>query len=162
MFVDDKNKGSGETQKFVDDEIRTLLTESYARAKKVLETHRKDLDLVAKGLIDYESLSGGEIVQLLKGVQPNAKGLRSQAPSRETKPLPARVGSNGTGNASGSGNAGNVVGTKPVSAIPSIVAPPSTSSSSTQIQSQTQSKGNAPSSAAATSSATAARGPPKA
>jgi ATP-dependent metalloprotease len=91
MFLDDKNKGSGETQKFVDDEVRTLLNESYNRAKKILETNRKELDIIAKGLLDYESLSGGEIVSLLKGVAPNVK-LRSQAPSRSTKPLPPMPG----------------------------------------------------------------------
>ena len=48
MFLDDKEKQSGETQGKVDDEVRLLLSDSYSRAKKLLETHRKELDLVAQ------------------------------------------------------------------------------------------------------------------
>ena len=96
MFLDDKEKQSGETQGKVDDEVlvsthtnthlhtltliyyahtlwmvhesllmfsfscfvnplpaccdqvRALLSDSYGRAKKLLETHRKELDLVAQ------------------------------------------------------------------------------------------------------------------
>ena len=48
MFLDDKEKQSGETQGKVDDEVRLLLSDSYNRAKKLLETHRKELDLVAQ------------------------------------------------------------------------------------------------------------------
>ena len=48
MFLDDKEKQSGETQGKVDDEVRLLLSDSYSRAKKLLETHRKELDLIAQ------------------------------------------------------------------------------------------------------------------
>jgi hypothetical protein len=35
MFVDDKERASGDTQGKVDEEVRALLNDSYARAKKV-------------------------------------------------------------------------------------------------------------------------------
>lgn len=94
IHVDSSSK-SGETQKIVDEEIRTLVTDSYARAKELLTKHRRDLDILANGLLEYETLSGGEIVSLLKGKKPDMKN-RSQKPSRDlkeiTKPLPERPG----------------------------------------------------------------------
>ena len=74
--------------KNVDDEVNKLLSDSYARAKALLQKHRKKLDIIAKGLQEYESLSGGEIVDLINGKQPNVKGLRSQRPSRATEKIP--------------------------------------------------------------------------
>jgi ATP-dependent Zn protease len=58
LFIDDKEKHGGETQGAADQEIRQLLQDSYQRAKKLIETHRKELDIIAQGLQDYESLSG--------------------------------------------------------------------------------------------------------
>ena len=89
MFVDDK-ASSGQTKQSVDEEVRVLLQESYARATKILESYRNELDIIANGLIQYESLSGGEIVDLLNGKKPNmTKGApRNQKPSRATKALP--------------------------------------------------------------------------
>lgn len=66
MFVDDK-ASSGQTKQSVDEEVRILLQDSYARATKILESYRHELDIIANGLIQYESLSGGEIVDLLNG-----------------------------------------------------------------------------------------------
>ena len=37
-----------------------MLHQSYERAKNVLVTNRKDLDLIAHGLIEFETLSGGK------------------------------------------------------------------------------------------------------
>ena len=42
-------------------QIRQLLRESYERSKKVLMTYRTELDLIAHGLIEYETLSGGSL-----------------------------------------------------------------------------------------------------
>merc|ERR1712167_66796 len=96
MHLDSQSLQSGETQRYVDNEVRKLLTDSYERATQLLTKHRKELDTLANGLIEYESLSGGEIVSLLKGTKPDMKN-RSQKPSRDlkeiTKPLPGKAGS---------------------------------------------------------------------
>eukprot|EP01035_Chromulina_nebulosa_P020479 gene20479-26569_t len=65
----------------IDKETKALLQQSYERTKSLLLNHRKELDILAKGLMDYESLSGSEIVDLLKGKKIN-KYSRSQKPSR--------------------------------------------------------------------------------
>jgi len=57
---------SPETRAAIDREIQKLLTASYQRAKAILEMHRKDLDLIAKGLLERETLSGQELKTLLE------------------------------------------------------------------------------------------------
>ena len=58
---------SSETKQKIEDEVRDILEESRKRATKVLTERRKDLDVVAKGLFDYEVLNADEIRRLLKG-----------------------------------------------------------------------------------------------
>jgi ATP-dependent Zn protease len=59
MYIDDNDAHqSEETKKLVDEQVRLLLTESHTRAKNILQLHRKELDIIANGLIQYESLSG--------------------------------------------------------------------------------------------------------
>ena len=56
-----------ETRKAIDSEVKKLLDDSYKRAKKLLSRHRKDLEAVAAGLLEYETLTGDEVRQLAAG-----------------------------------------------------------------------------------------------
>ncbi len=47
--------------------MRDLLDKSYQRAWACLQTHRRDLDLLANALIKHETLTGAEIKDLLLG-----------------------------------------------------------------------------------------------
>ncbi len=51
----------------VDTEISKLINNAYKRTQNLLRTYRKELDTLAKGLIEYETLSGEEVKQLLSG-----------------------------------------------------------------------------------------------
>ena len=59
-----------ETQKVVDKEVLRLVEEGYQTAKKILVKKKKDLDTLANGLLEYETLSGEEIQDLLEGKIP--------------------------------------------------------------------------------------------
>ena len=59
-----------ETQKVIDAEILRLVEEGYDTAKKILVKKKKDLDTLANGLLEYETLSGEEIQDLLEGKIP--------------------------------------------------------------------------------------------
>jgi len=61
---------SEETQKLIDSEIHRIVDEGYKLAKKMLKAKVKDLHTISQGLLEYETLSGDEIINLLKGVQP--------------------------------------------------------------------------------------------
>ena len=61
---------SEETQRVIDAEVRRIVDEGYETARKVLTDHIDDLHTIAKGLLEYETLSGEEIQNLLKGEPP--------------------------------------------------------------------------------------------
>jgi cell division protease FtsH len=61
---------SEETQKQVDSEVKVIVDKSYNNAEKIIQDKRKDLDIIANGLLDYETLTGDEITNLLKGINP--------------------------------------------------------------------------------------------
>ncbi len=56
---------SADTAKLIDAEIRKLVDGGYERAKMLLKKYKKQLDLLANALLEYETLSGEEIKQLL-------------------------------------------------------------------------------------------------
>lgn len=60
-------KMSDETAANVDAEIRRIVEEAHQKATKILKEKSKDLETLAKGLLEYETLSGDEIKALLKG-----------------------------------------------------------------------------------------------
>jgi cell division protease FtsH len=61
---------SDETQKLVDDEIHRIVDEGYETAVKIVKKHIKQLHTIANGLLEYETLSGPEIKDLLDGKPP--------------------------------------------------------------------------------------------
>ena len=58
------------TSQKIDSEIRRIIDESYQRAKEILTTRQNDLNVLARGLLEYETLTGDEINALLKGIPP--------------------------------------------------------------------------------------------
>jgi len=57
---------SNETAKKIDSEIRGIVDSGYERAKDVLTTHEDQLHLLANALLEYETLSGDEINELIE------------------------------------------------------------------------------------------------
>ena len=58
---------SEETVREIDDEIKRLIDSAYARARTMLIEHVDDLHRLANALLEYETLSGEEIRQVLRG-----------------------------------------------------------------------------------------------
>lgn len=57
---------SAETNKMIDAEIRNLVDGAHKRATDILKKHEDQLHLLAQALLEYETLSGEEIDQLIK------------------------------------------------------------------------------------------------
>jgi cell division protease FtsH len=58
------------TAETIDAEVRRLVQEGVTSATRILTERREDLDTLAKGLMEYETLTGDEIVGLLQGRRP--------------------------------------------------------------------------------------------
>jgi ATP-dependent metalloprotease len=58
---------SSETKALVESEVQRTVNEAYERARKLLTDHRKELDLLAKALVDYETLNKEEVEQVIRG-----------------------------------------------------------------------------------------------
>jgi cell division protease FtsH len=58
---------SDATAALIDSEVRRLIEEAEAEARRIMNEHRDELEVIAQGLLEYESLSGDEIDTLLKG-----------------------------------------------------------------------------------------------
>jgi cell division protease FtsH len=58
---------SDATARIIDEEVRRIIEEGEARARKVLTEHHDQLCLLAEGLLEYETLSGDESMLLIAG-----------------------------------------------------------------------------------------------
>jgi cell division protease FtsH len=60
---------SGQTAYLIDQEVKRILDDSYAKTLELLNTNRDKLDLLAKTLLDKETMYAGEVYALL-GIEP--------------------------------------------------------------------------------------------
>ncbi len=79
---------SDQTAAKVDAEVKRVVEEAHERAKKILTDHEEDLHVLAKALLEYETLSGEEIKSLLDGKEINRKATESakSKPAKSTMP----------------------------------------------------------------------------
>ena len=61
---------SGETAIAIDSEVRKIIDECYGRAKKILEDHRPQLDMMKDALMEYETIDADMIDDIMKGEKP--------------------------------------------------------------------------------------------
>jgi len=61
---------SDSTAKIIDEEIRSLAEEAENNCRKILQDNIEELHIIAKGLLEYETLTGDEIKDLIKGIKP--------------------------------------------------------------------------------------------
>ncbi len=61
---------SEQTARIIDEEVIRIVVDAEKRARKILEDNIKDLHIIAKGLLEYETLTGEEIKNLIKGIKP--------------------------------------------------------------------------------------------
>jgi cell division protease FtsH len=76
---------SEQTAQVIDREVRRLVSTAHEEAKRILSEKIDDLHTLAKGLLEYETLSGDEIVGVLKGIKPD----REDAPATPDRPRSA-------------------------------------------------------------------------
>ncbi len=73
---------SEETAQVIDKEVLRLVDQGFEEAKKILTKRKKDLEILAQGLLEYETLSGDEINDLMAGKQPTRDSGDDTPPTR--------------------------------------------------------------------------------
>ena len=78
---------SEETAQIIDAEVRRLIEEAYSTARQILTKKKKEWIALAEGLLEYETLSGEEIKQLLAGRKP-ARDMGDDTPPSRGSAVP--------------------------------------------------------------------------
>jgi cell division protease FtsH len=58
---------SAETKRLIEQEVKRLIDEGYQTASRILLEKQEDWELLAKGLLEYETLTGDEIRKVIAG-----------------------------------------------------------------------------------------------
>src|SRR2546430_8197461 len=89
MSVSRTQNASEATVQKIDKEIKRLVEQGYNEATKILTERRVDLETLAKGLLEFETLTGEEIIDLLKGKKPNRESVLEPSTPRASAVPPA-------------------------------------------------------------------------
>ena len=93
---------SDETARLIDEEVRKLIEDGEQEARRIITEKRNDWENIAQALLEFETLTGDEIKDLLNGKRPNRESTiepttpRGSAVPTSGKPRP-RTGPGGTG-----------------------------------------------------------------
>jgi cell division protease FtsH len=77
------------TAQKVDAEVRRLVEEGYETARRILTEKKAEFEVLAKALLEFETLSGDEITDLLNGKKPNRESVLEPATPRASAVPPA-------------------------------------------------------------------------
>jgi cell division protease FtsH len=78
----------------IDAEIRRLVEEGYKEAEQILTDKRGDLETLAKGLLEFETLTGDEIKDLIMGKRPTRESVIEPTTPRSSTVPTAGAGRN--------------------------------------------------------------------
>ncbi|HEV7369740.1 ATP-dependent zinc metalloprotease FtsH [Arenibaculum sp.] len=80
---------SDATARTVDEEVRRVVDDAYTTARRILSENIDQLHTLAKGLLEYETLSGDEINALLRG-EPIVRTDKADSPPQPKPPAAGR------------------------------------------------------------------------
>lgn len=65
---------SAHTKELIEEEVRSIIQRGYERAYQILTEKNEEWERLAKGLLEYETLTGEEIKRVMRGEPPQASG----------------------------------------------------------------------------------------
>jgi len=107
---------SDDTARVIDEEVERILREAQERCRTALTENRHGLDLVARGLLEHETIDGTEVTRLLELARSGSTSANPHSVAAMSSP-----GGNGNGNGNGAESFGGPSG------FPSIEPPPADS-----------------------------------
>ncbi len=100
--VTQRKNVSDSTAAVIDEEIRRLIDEGEATARRILEEHRDELELLGEALLEHETLSADEVRRVIKGESINrdeGNEPEQPAPPRQGASVPTTEGDGAPGGA---------------------------------------------------------------
>jgi cell division protease FtsH len=79
---------SEDTAEKIDSEVRRLVQGGLDEARRILTERIADLHAIAKALLEFETLSGDEIIAVMKGVQPKRDDPEDKRPAGPAVAVP--------------------------------------------------------------------------
>jgi cell division protease FtsH len=87
--VTQRKNVSDATAKLIDEEIRRVVEDGERKARAILTAHMEELHALAKGLLEFETLSVDEIKRVIRGEKiVRDTGGPAEDPQRQTTPRP--------------------------------------------------------------------------
>ncbi|MCK4712828.1 MAG: cell division protein FtsH, partial [Marinosulfonomonas sp.] len=77
---------SARTKETIEDEVKRFIEEGYENALKIIEKHPKEFELLAQGLLEYETLTGDEIKRVMRGEPPHVDDDEDDASDKGDTP----------------------------------------------------------------------------
>ncbi|NSX54212.1 ATP-dependent zinc metalloprotease FtsH [Parasulfitobacter algicola] len=63
---------SANTKQLIEDEVKKFIQDGYETALKIITEKEKEFELLARGLLEYETLTGDEIHRVIRGEPPHS------------------------------------------------------------------------------------------
>eukprot|EP00542_Grammatophora_oceanica_P010823 CAMPEP_0194042930 /NCGR_PEP_ID=MMETSP0009_2-20130614/14646_1 /TAXON_ID=210454 /ORGANISM="Grammatophora oceanica, Strain CCMP 410" /LENGTH=756 /DNA_ID=CAMNT_0038686969 /DNA_START=186 /DNA_END=2453 /DNA_ORIENTATION=+ len=99
-----EESASAETRRQIDEEVKKLTKDAYERATNLLKKHAKAHHLLAQTLLEYETLTGDEVRDIVKrGIKPKRPVINTQNGQRGNTSI---VGGSSGSSSGGGGGAG--------------------------------------------------------
>lgn len=91
------NRLSSETKRIIESEVRRTIEEGRVRATKLLESKKKELHLLAKALVDYETLDKEEAFKVIRGEKLEGKMIMPPVEAKSPERRGGDIGGGGSG-----------------------------------------------------------------
>ena len=98
---------SEETAHIIDEEVRRLVEDGFREAKKILTKRKKGLEALAQGLLEFETLTGDDIDDILNGKTPS-QNQGDDTPSNRSSAVPKSGTKPNKGKRGGAADSGNM------------------------------------------------------
>mmetsp|Transcript_3407 Transcript_3407/g.5080 ORF Transcript_3407/g.5080 Transcript_3407/m.5080 type:complete len:747 (-) Transcript_3407:108-2348(-) len=92
-----EESASGATRSRIDAQVKKLSQDAYGRAKELLKKHSKQHHLLAETLLEYETLTGDEVRDIVKkGIKPKRPVINTSQGSRGDTSIVSKSSSGGS------------------------------------------------------------------
>ena len=80
---------SDETASKIDKEVKLIISDCYSKATDLLKENLDNLHLMAKSLVEYETLDSDQIDDIMAGAKPRAPGSEEDKTENQEKNDPS-------------------------------------------------------------------------